>query len=47
MMEKQGIVDEQHTPPETPQQKPEELADHVVKRAADVATEKLQPRSAG
>ncbi len=44
-MEKRGIVDEKNTPPETAVQRPEELEDHVVKRAADAVTEKLLTRN--
>lgn len=52
-MEKQGVVNEENTPP-TPEVKkkkccggschpsPQELADHMLKRAADKACEELQ-----
>lgn len=43
MMEKRGVIEEGITPPEDKDVGERELEDHVTKRAADIAHERLTP----
>ena len=46
-MEKRGVIEDGITPPETPEKKGEHLEEHLSKRAADAAREKVAEDKGG